>query len=497
MIGLRMRWRVPVTVNNWVRKDNSVSRESNLVKNTAIITIGKVCTQLVSFFLLPLYTAILSTEDYGVVDLLNTLVALLLPLVTLQIDQALFRELVEVRGNKDATAKIIKTGMASVTAQCLIYFGAFVCLSPWIQNEYKYFLASNVLINAVLGVLLQIARGLGNNKSYAKASFFSASLTIMFNVVFLVGVQLGAKGMLTATFLGQMLAALYLVLSLHIVQYVKMGEYEKGMVTRLLKYSIPLIPNAISWWIIDASDRVLVSSILGVSQNGILAASLKFASLLTGLNYITTLSWTESIAVAINDEDIENYFNRMVDVFLRFYIAISMGMIACMPFVFPILVNEQYHAGYGLIPISIMATLFNVVVGLISVVYVAKKNTKAIAQTAVMAAVINISVHLLLIRYVGLYAAVLSSLVAFLSMSILRISDIRKKGYMSITINRKLITLTFVVLIGVLWAYYSSYQLAHIVAFAITVLFAILINKNTFIFILGMIANKLHRGKDV
>ena len=122
-----------------------MSRESNLVKNTMIITIGKVCTQLVSFLLLPLYTAILSTEDYGVVDLLNTLVALLLPLVTLQIDQALFRELVEVRGNKDRTAEVIKNGMLFVVVQCAIYFMVFVCLSPWIHNKYKYFLFNGLL----------------------------------------------------------------------------------------------------------------------------------------------------------------------------------------------------------------------------------------------------------------------------------------------------------------------------------------------------------------
>lgn len=472
-----------------------MSRESNLVKNTMIITIGKVCTQLVSFLLLPLYTAILSTEDYGVVDLLNTLVALLLPLVTLQIDQALFRELVEVRGNKDRTAEVIKNGMLFVVVQCAIYFMVFVCLSPWIHNKYKYFLASNVLINALLGVLLQIARGLGNNKGYAMASFFSASLTIVFNVIFLVGVKLGADGMLAATFLGQLLAAIYLGISMNIFQYLEIDKFKKNIITKLLKYSIPLIPNAISWWIIDASDRVIVSSFLGVSQNGILAASLKFASLLTGLNYITTLSWTESIAVAINDKDIDNYFNKMVDIFLRFYITISIGMIACMPFVFPILVNVKYQTGYGLVPISIMATLFNVVVGLVSVVYVAKKNTKAIAQTSVMAALINISVHLLLIKHIGLYAAVLSSLIAFFSMSILRVADIKKKGYIAIKIQSKLIVSASVTLVIVLFAYYSGIRLAYYSAFVVTCLFAVVINKNTFMSIVNMFIGKFRNTK--
>ena len=55
-----------------------MNREKLLIKNTAIVSLGKICTQLITFFLLPLYTAVLSTEEYGVVDLLNTLTSLLL-----------------------------------------------------------------------------------------------------------------------------------------------------------------------------------------------------------------------------------------------------------------------------------------------------------------------------------------------------------------------------------------------------------------------------------
>ena len=71
-------------------------REGTLIKNTAIITIGKICTQLITFFLLPLYTSLLSTQEYGIIDLLNTLVSLLVPIVTLQIEQGIFRDLIEV-----------------------------------------------------------------------------------------------------------------------------------------------------------------------------------------------------------------------------------------------------------------------------------------------------------------------------------------------------------------------------------------------------------------
>ena len=68
-----------------------MSRKTELAKNTAILTVGRLCTQCISFFLLPLYTAILSTEEYGTFDLLVTYSTLLLPLVNWQLDQGLFR----------------------------------------------------------------------------------------------------------------------------------------------------------------------------------------------------------------------------------------------------------------------------------------------------------------------------------------------------------------------------------------------------------------------
>ena len=469
-----------------------MSREANLAKNTLIITIGKICTQLVSFLLLPLYTAILTTEDYGVVDLLNTLVSLLLPIVTLQVDQAIFRELIEVRDNEAQKARIISTGIITVFLQCFIYLVIYVCISRLVQNEYKFFLACNVLVSAFLSMLLQISRGVGDNKRYAVASFFSASFTIVFNVLFLVVARLGARGMLLATFTGQFLASFYLFASLKLYKYISIREYRKTIIRKLWQYSIPLIPNAISWWIIDASDRAIATGFLGIDQNGILAASLKFALLLTGLNYISTLSWTESIAVSIDDDDIQDYFNRMMNMILGIFISLSIGMIACVPFVFSVLINVKYNSGYGLVPISIMATLFNVVVGLISVVYVAKKNTKAIAKTSFFAAIINIVTHLVLIKFIGLYAAVISSFIAFFTMSVYRYIDIRKQ-YFKIEVDGKLVIKALFALAIVIPCFYINNVVLNIISLAVAVVFAWNVNYKSIGAIIAMVKKRFSR----
>lgn len=470
-----------------------MNREKNLAKNTLIITIGKISTQMITFFLLPLYTSILSTKEYGTVDLLNTLVSLLLPIVTFQVEQAVFRELIEVRGKRDKESKIISSSIVTVVFQCLVYLIIFALVSPFINNNYKFFLATNVVANIFLSLLLQIARGFGDNKKYAFASFISALSTIIFNILFLVVIKLGANGMLLGTMLGQIVATIYLFISLRLYKYLKVKDYKKEVIKSLWKYSLPLIPNAISWWVFNASDRVIASAFLGVDQNGILAASLKFSTVFITFYNIFNMSWTESISIAIKDDDVSDYFNKMFNIILKLFTALAIGMIACMPFVFPIMINEKFSVGYGLVPISIIGSLFNVVVGLVSVIYVAKKNTKAIASTSIVSAVINIIVHLVLIKFIGLYAAVISTFMAFFIMSIYRLIDVSKR-YFKVKIDINFIIQSLIALIVVFISYYINNIYLNVFFVLFAVFFAIYINKNSFDIILKMIMKKVKRG---
>ena len=163
-----------------------MKREKALFKNTIIIVIGKICTQLITFFLLPLYTSVLSTGEYGTVDLLNTLVSLLLPIVTFQVEQAVSRKFIDNRDKERHKKNIISTGIFSVIIQCFIYLCVFMAISPFVENEYKYFLATNVIAYIFASLMQQIARGLGDNTKYAIGSVISALTTIIFNILFLI-----------------------------------------------------------------------------------------------------------------------------------------------------------------------------------------------------------------------------------------------------------------------------------------------------------------------
>lgn len=469
-----------------------MSREKSLVKNTIIITIGKVCTQLITFLLLPVYTAILSTEEYGVVDLLNTLVYLCIPIVTFQIEQALFRQLIDSRKNESEIKNTISTTIITTIIQCIVYLIIFCIVAPFIHNNYKYFLVTNVIVCIFSSIMLQISRGLGDNKKYAMGSFITAFTTVILNIVFIVWFKWGAYGMLVASLIGNVGCCIYILLTKKIYNYISIKAYSKELLKKLWKYSIPLIPNAISWWIFNSSDRIIVSSILGIAQNGILSAAYKFSSVYITIYNIFNMTWTESASLHINDRDNSEFFSKIINTVLRLFTAVCFGIIAFMPFIFPIMINEKFGEAYNQIPILMLSSLFNVLVGLISVIYIAKKDTKAVARTSIMSAIINLVINLVLIKFIGLYAASISTLVAYMSMGIYRLYDVKK--YIKIKLDKSFILKTLLMIPILFISYYINNLYLNIIIILITILYAWLINKDSISLIINMIKGKFKKS---
>lgn len=472
-----------------------MKREKELFKNTLVLTIGNTLTKLITFFLLPLYTYVLSTEEFGIVDLLNTLVALLLPIITFQIEQAVFRELIDNRTNDDKKREIISTSFFIICIQCIGYAVLCLILQLFIHNNYMIFMLINVLLYVFASLFQQIARGYGNNTVYAISSFISALVTILFNIVLLIVFNLGAYGMLIGTALGQLACIIYIFFKLNLHSYIKYKNYDKNLLFKLWKYSIPLIPNSISWWVFNASDRVIISIFLGLGMNGILAASHKFSSVFITFYNVFHLSWLESISLHIKDSDINIFYNKMVNTVMSLFLSIDLIIISAMPFVYSIMIDQKYYDGYFQVPIIMLGSFINVLVALETAIYVANKNTKSIAYTSVVSAIINIIIHLCLVNYIGLFAATISTLIAYLILFVYRYIDIKKK-YFKIEFDKKIIYSALLIFTVIMVCYYSNNMLLKLMSLLLVCLYSCIINRKSVRIIIGFVKKKI-RGKAV
>ena len=175
----------------------------------------------------------------------------------------------------------------------------------------------------------------------------------------------------------------------------------------------------------------------------------------------------------------------------KFYSSICFGIIAFMPFVFSILINEKFSEAYFHIPILLLGSLFNIIVGLYSVIYIAKKQTRKVANTSLMAAFTNITVNLILINRIRLYAASISTVVAFFVLMIFRYFDVQK--YANVRLSKKLIASTILMLIILFTTYYMQNLIGHITALAITIIYSIIGNGKMIKVITRLIKSKFSK----
>ena len=312
------------------------------------------------------------------------------------------------------------------TLQCAMFAVALVFIINIFSIHNGAFLLIYVVLQVYTALLLQFARGLGRNEVYAIASFISASGTILFNVLTLVVFRMGLRGLFISTLVALLLTVIYLCIAIKPWDYFVVKQATRTIFYAVSKYSLPLVPNNLAWWVVNVSDRTIVSYILGVAVNGIYTVANKFSNVFIQFYNIFNLSWTESVSLHFQDEDREEFLSEMITTMYKLFSAACFGIVACMPFVFPVMINERYADAYPQIIILMYAMLCRVVVGLYSCVYIAQKNSKKVAYTSAASAIINIIVHLALIWKIGLYAASVSTLVAFASMAIIRYIDINK-----------------------------------------------------------------------
>ena len=156
-----------------------------LIKKTAIITVGNMSTKLIGFFLLPFYTYVLTTEEYGTYDLLHTYIYLLIPILGFQLDQAVFKFLVENRTDKNNQKSLVSTTTLFMVFQLILYAVIFLVIGMFYHNQYLPYLAVTVICTLVQYGTQQMVRGIDKTTLYAAAGVISSSLAIVSNIILL------------------------------------------------------------------------------------------------------------------------------------------------------------------------------------------------------------------------------------------------------------------------------------------------------------------------
>ena len=388
--------------------------KSTLINNTIVMAIGNFATKLINLILVPLYANWLLPEEYGNYDLISSVIIFVAPILSLQLEQAVFRFVYENKENE----KVIVTQCINLVIILLL---SVYCIMGFLRKFTSYYTLFFGYISCLclFSILKEYIRGIGKIKEYVLFSLQNVMQVLLLSFVFVKPSQDKVGSILFVQ------VSSYLILIIIILIKEKPYDYkyiklDKNLLKELLKFSIPLIPNTISFWIINLSDRLLITYYLGSYSNGIYAVACKVPTMISMLNSAFVLAWQQEAIGLIKNNDIQKVKTIFLNV-IKFIFSILFITTIISPLIFRLFISKKYDAAVSLVPILLTGTAFLCIAQFFNGILVAKMKTLSVGVSTTIGAIINILINVELLKEFGVVIAAVSTLVSYFVLFIIRI----------------------------------------------------------------------------
>lgn len=451
------------------------SANSRLAKGTMVYMIGNLLSKVLQMLILPVITAALATSEYGYYDLVITTISLVTPVITLQFIEGMFRFLFKV---SDEDKKQTISTVTAFLCCGLVVLGGIVVIIHFVVPSVKYpfLIYLNYVSSVLLTYMQKLARCEQKNLQFAISGVLHTFVMLGCQVIALLVLHLGIDGMLAANCISYIAAAAYLEIYVRAEKKFSLKNINKTRFKELFRYSVPLVPNSVCWWLVSSSDRYIISFFLGTAASGIYSIAGKFSQLLTFATSVFQLAWQES---AIMEEDSKGRDKFYSDTFNTYMKLLLGGYLVILPFIriaMPVLVAGDYQQGYLYNPVLLLGAVFSAFSQFYGSAYLVFKKTGGAFTTTVIAAVINVLIGIVFIPYIGLYAPAIGTAVSFGVQWLVRMYQMRDYFRVKIEVKNMLILVLCVVLVTA--CYYTQSIGIHIVSFVFGAAVCLYMNKN-------------------
>ena len=397
-----------------------------LAKNTIYLTISQFGTKVLQFLLVPFYTYVLSTSDYGEVDIINTTITLVGYLFTLNIADAVLRFVIEKRQN---ARDILKFGQMIIFAGTLLLslFAVVIYSSGLLSWPFYYysFIIYGFFTDSISGLYSRYLKAINKVGKVAFAGVLNTLIIISCNLLFLLVFKLGVVGYLLSNIIGNTIMLIFCYFNIGEKDQVNSIKCEPGLKKEMLFYSVPLIFNGLAWWVNSSLDKYFILYFYNTSENGIYGASSKIPLILSTVLSIFIQAWSLSAIKEFDKDDKEGFFSNIYNVVCSVLLCTCSVLVFLNIFLISTF-QSAYFIGWKSASILLISGIFNGMSSFLASFFSAAKNSKMIAYTTVVAAVVNLVLNFLLIPKYGIQGAAVATALSFFTMWLMRWIKLRK-----------------------------------------------------------------------
>ena len=402
------------------------NKYKTLFSNTLLIGMGTIGSKLLVFLMVRFYTGYLTPSDYSTADLITQTANLLFPLVSIGITEGVFRFAMDGTENRKS---VFTYGFSAITVGSLLFFIIAPILG--LVNDfdgYVWLVVVYTMAASYHALCSQYVRAVGKTALFALQGIINTILVIVLNILFLVVFHMGITGYVLSVAVADTLATVFLVIKEKLwTAFTKSPD--KSVLPAMLKYSIPLIPTTVFWWITSVSDRYMVNYYIGSAENGLYAISYKIPTLLSIVSGIFMKAWQFS-AVTEDDGDKQKhaeFFSRVWGSFQALMFMAGAFIIAFSRLAMKLLTTTQFYDAWKYVPLLTAAMVFSSFDSFMGTVYVVNKKSANSFYTSFAGAALNIVLNFILIPSpLGVQGAAIATAASYLTVFIIRAINARK-----------------------------------------------------------------------
>lgn len=427
-----------------------------LLDGAIIYFIGNALTQLMSLMLLRFVTGHIASEDYGYYNLVVTVSNLVIPFVTLQLTDAIFKFFIRSESEDERKKYFSVTMLMFIISTIVIVLGVLLLDAFFLKIEHPILVTLYMVANTFYVLYHRIVRSLGRNKVYVSGNLIKTASYLLLQIFLIYCFNFGVETLFLSTIISEIIFLIYAEIRVHSFKLFSVKSIEFGVLKSMLKFSVPLIPNAVFWWLTSSVNTMIVSYKCGLDINGIYTVANKFSGVLTMVTSVFIMSWQELAIAEYGKDNFKKFFTDTFNMYAKVVTCVIAMLVPFMKAVFPFIIDESYYASISYAPFLLIVSGFSTLSGFLAQIFVGQGKTYRSLWTSVVGMVFNIVIVFAFVDKIGLWAVIFGSMAADGVMFLLRLILVRREFGKNIQYFQLLVSMALLAVSIVLYMNFST-----------------------------------------
>ena len=421
-------------------KEKKTGKYKYLVNNIALFSVSNFVSKILVFLLVPLYTGVLTTEQYGVADIIQVTILLLVPALTVNMGEAALRFGIE---KSDMRGSILHIGLKYVArADTIAIVGAFIAMI-FANAQIKWYIALFVFLfiaNSLYEYLVLFFQGSEMVPIVVIGSVSSTLIMIVSNIVFLLVIKTGLNGYIFSQVIAYGFAAVLMLILGKVMRADLTRENNAALEKEMVTYARPLLMYSTASWVNNAVDRYFVLYLCGAAVNGVYGVAYKIPAILMVFQRIFAQAWQLSATKAHKDTDSTEFFSDMYKIYNSFMVIGCGFLILIVKPLASFLFKKDFYEAWKLVAPLLISVIFGALTGFLGSICLAHKDSKSMGRATGIGALVNVVLNLILIPYFSAMGAAIATGISYFTMCFMALIFVRKHVDIKVTFVKNIIS---------------------------------------------------------